>query len=308
MIDLFTDQAQLKPIMPVKKINFGLLYIGLMIVVLGIVYYFREKNGITIFIPFNKFWSILLIFSGLSIIAARTFKMIVVGVFLTLFVVYLSVLTLVKPINYLQIVKEENTFILDNNLQYDVLLDNQATDINLKSSDNIKNIESLFESNYTNLKPEMVSDNGKKIIYKNNETWKGVGNYYKNLNLDFPINNDYNFTIIGSYNNINLSLNNLRMKNLVMNSRLSNITIDLKGIQSDMSLDINTTLSSLKIENIQDIGIELIINNMVSNLNIKDLVKETNDNKIIYKSNDFDNKSKKVKINLNTKVSLVEVK
>jgi len=211
MIDLFTDQAQLKPIMPVKKINFGLLYIGLMIFVLGVAYYFRERNEIQIFIPFNKFWAILLIFSGLSIIAARTFKMIVVGVFLTLFIVYLSVLTLLKPLDYFQIIKEEQKIPLEETqITYDLLLDNQSTNINIKSSENIKNIESLFESNYASLKPEIPSDNDSKIIYKNNETWKGVGNYYKNLNIDLPLNKDYKATITGAYNNINLSLNNLK--------------------------------------------------------------------------------------------------
>jgi len=75
-----------------------------------------------------------------------------------------------------------------------------------------------------------------------------------------------------------------------------------------MDLDINSTLSLLKIENTQDVGVELIINNTVSNLNIGNLVKQDNEDKVIYKSNDFDSKSEKVKINLNTKVSLVEVK
>lgn len=132
MVDVFTYQAQLKPIIPEKKINFGLLYIGLLIFILGIVYYFRERNGITVFVSFNKLWSILLIFSGLSIIAARTFKMVVLGVFLTLFVVYISVLTLVQPVDYLQITKDSNNIkLIETQNNYDILLENKATNINL---------------------------------------------------------------------------------------------------------------------------------------------------------------------------------
>ena len=148
MVDVFTDQAQLKSIMPAKKINFGLLYMGLLIFILGIVYYFREKNGITVFVSFNKLWSILLIFAGLSIIAARTFKMVVLGVFLTLSVLYISVLTLVQPVDYLQIIKDFNNIELrENQNNYDILLENKATNINLNSANFNDNIEYFFESN-----------------------------------------------------------------------------------------------------------------------------------------------------------------
>ena len=309
MVDVFTDQAQLKSIMPAKKINFGLLYMGLLIFILGIVYYFREKNGITVFVSFNKLWSILLIFAGLSIIAARTFKMVVLGVFLTLSVLYISVLTLVQPVDYLQIIKDFNNIELrENQNNYDILLENKATNINLNSANFNDNIEYFFESNYTNLKAEIFQNENNKIIYKNNEIWKGVGNYYKNLNISVPKDNSYKFIITGEYNNIDLVLNNLKVNNLIIDSRLSNINIDLKDISSDIDIDINTTLSLIKLKNIQDIGVEMIVNNRASNLSIGNLVKAEDEDKIIYKSNDFDSKSKKVKINLNTKFSSIEVK
>ncbi len=309
MVDVFTDQAQLKSIMPAKKINFGLLYMGLLIFILGIVYYFREKNGITVFVSFNKLWSILLIFAGLSIIAARTFKMVVLGVFLTLSVLYISVLTLVQPVDYLQIIKDFNNIELrENQNNYDILLENKATNINLNSANFNDNIEYFFESNYTNLKAEILQNENNKIIYKNNEIWKGVGNYYKNLNISVPKDNSYKFIITGEYNNIDLVLNNLKVNNLIIDSRLSNINIDLKDISSDIDIDINTTLSLIKLKNIQDIGVEMIVNNRASNLSIGNLVKAEDEDKIIYKSNDFDSKSKKVKINLNTKFSSIEVK
>jgi len=309
MVDVFTDQAQLKSIMPAKKINFGLLYMGLLIFILGIVYYFREKNGITVFVSFNKLWSILLIFAGLSIIAARTFKMVVLGVFLTLSVLYISVLTLVQPVDYLQIIKDFNNIELrENQNNYDILLENKATNINLNSANFNDNIEYFFESNYTNLKAEILQNENNKIIYKNNEIWKGVGNYYKNLNISVPKDNSYKFIITGEYNNIDLVLNNLKVNNLIIDSRLSNINIDLKDISSDIDIDINTTLSLIKLKNIQDIGVEMIVNIRASNLSIGNLVKAEDEDKIIYKSNDFDSKSKKVKINLNTKFSSIEVK
>jgi len=123
-----------------------------------------------------------------------------------------------------------------------------------------------------------------------------------------PKDNSYKFIITGEYNNIDLVLNNLKVNNLIIDSRLSNINIDLKDISSDIDIDINTTLSLIKLKNIQDIGVEMIVNNRASNLSIGNLVKAEDEDKIIYKSNDFDSKSKKVKINLNTKFSSIEVK
>lgn len=93
-----------------------------------------------------------------------------------------------------------------------------------------------------------------------------------------------------------------------MDSKLSNINIDLKDISSDIDIDINSTLSLIKLKNIEDIGVEMIVNNSGSNLNVNNLVKVDDKDKIIYRSNDFDSKSKKVKINLNTKISFIEIK
>lgn len=237
---------------PYIKINFGKLYILLLIFSVGLIYFYGvyQGNYLSLLIPYRILWPISIILIGISIFRVKNSSAFSVALFITTLSVAITITSI---------------FVYSSNVESSVITSSipikdasaLSTDINLVTtktkvqSDDIDKFKVDFNSNYempvySNYRDENKIEN---IAIDQKLFQPGIGSYSKNSDIVFPNLIPISFKINTNFSSVEYSLSGMKLKSghIVANRSLIDIEIKPIDIYEDTVLDINANFSRVNI-------------------------------------------------------------
>ncbi len=294
---------------PQEKFNFGILYLGLLFVVLGIVYFYTASNAsaVKIMVSYAQLWPLLVVSFGLSIFSARSTKTIAIGVFVSSLAVALTVGSVLTPDQ-----------VLDNNqTQYaagiqegvteaDIIIENTAGRVNVQGGLQGNLIETFYDSNYKTLEPKASREGEKQTItLRQSDYWEGIGNYYKNLTTRLNTETPTQIKVTGNAMDVTMDLSDVPVSQFNLTTTGSDVMITLGDKVEEATFDLDVTASSATIIVPRELGVEVIPALTLTTRNFESLV--ANADGSIYRSNNYEDKERKAQIIVNGLVSRISI-
>ncbi|MEX0596880.1 MAG: hypothetical protein WD512_10305 [Candidatus Paceibacterota bacterium] len=307
------------------KLNFGKIYIFLLILSVAFIYYHSGGTNISlsIFLPYKLLWTICIILIGISIFRAKNttafsiafaITTLSVGITITSILGYSSNIienrtTNIIPINDVVEINSEMNFVA---MQAKI----KSEDSTMFKADFVSNYDKLIESNY---RDENQVEN---IKLEQKFLPPGIGLYTKNLDIIFPRNIPISFNINSNLSSIEANLSSIKLKSghITTNNSKVDIVISDMDFDEDIVLDIKSNLSIFNLIVSKDIPIILSNSSSLSQTDFIGLNKESNTDNvyqtIIQEDNITEQESlaenepqeiKKLIINLNATLSQIKI-
>jgi hypothetical protein len=299
-----------------KELNFGLVYVGFLIMVFGTMYYFNSSTDFDwsryqILISFADLWSLVLLYAGLSILRLKGWVGNTTGVLIVLVCVGI---TGVSVLNFDGEFRETITepFTIENTNNYAI------TDINLAQTAGRVTIQGgitgmnfmngFFESNFSSV--SLISDQNptERIITADiSETsfWEGIGNYFKNLTILLNTDLTHNINFTGDATRATFDLTDLKVNTFESSLRASDALITLGGNQPQANIDLKTIASSVTIIIPADVGLKVTTNDNISFINLPEEVIQNSETE--YQTELYDSKTQKINLVLDSQFSRISI-
>lgn len=306
------------------KINFGKVYIFLLVFSFALIYFYSvmQDNYLSIMIPYRIIWPISIIFIGISIFRVKNSAAFSVGFFITTLSVGITI---------------TSTFVYSSNITYNnetTLVrvsdaNSIATDINFTATrSNIRSErENIFRSDFISNYDKVISNSYRdenqveNIKLEYNLLPPGIGAYNKNSEILFPNNIPISFKINSNLSLIEANISNLKLESGHISSNNSIFDIVIKDIDLEKNalLDISSNLSRLNIIISKDVPIIVTNSSRLSQIEFIGISKSTNSSNVyqtITQANAIDNQgeagevpeeNKKLIINLNSTLSQIKI-
>jgi hypothetical protein len=307
------------------KFNFGKLYLILLILGIGTIYFYSvyKNNYLSIFIPYRVLWYICVIFIGISILEAKNKISLIIGWFITILSVVITISSIfVYSSNINSNVYDNTVPILDAKMisSYINLVSTKAT----IKSENTNAFKVGFTSNYDMISFSNYKDENRvnNIDLIQNSFPPGIGSYNKNEEIVFPNNTPISFKINSNLSMIEADLSELIVNDGSIKTNNSIVDIVIKDINlaNDIVLDINSNFSIFNIVISKEIPVILSNSSSFSQTNFIGLSKDLNNSNTyisnfmkdnssnnLSQSEDINQESKKLIINLTSTLSQVKV-
>lgn len=304
-------------------INIGKFFLGLLILTVGICYLGESLGIVTINVGyiFQHFWSVLLIFLGLSMFSRRSRFMTTLGLIITAVVLIglFYVATNDSAFSELKRLEKIEVLALPNINKAHVRIDSQAAalrvegDLNLENIDNpaqTKLLTGTFQSAEMNLKTTSnVEDKTQNILLNTREQngqfgWqyfgKNIGNFYLKLTEKLPVELEINSAAA----DINLDLTRVIATNIDIKSAASNIIISLGNSEPKTDINIESKASAVTLRIPADVGVNFDFSSNISSKTLPDFVLVGNNR---YESRNFKQSKHKIFITLDSPVTSFDV-
>jgi cell wall-active antibiotic response 4TMS protein YvqF/uncharacterized protein DUF2154 len=291
--------------------NYTKCFVGLLLIVIGIIYTLKSFNLINFSIcnNFSIFWPIGIILAGFALLIRLKFL-----AFCFIFITCLiGILYIVdhnfvyhndfEKIDNLRTIEKE--IVLENKTKYlDLDIDFGAGDIQLKKGSNdvlFKNSVKTYNLNDPVLDYKTSNSNAKIEISRNSyfnffhpikENW--------DIEVSPNVKSDINFEVGAS--NIDIDLTNLQISNLDIDSGATKIKIKFNTYPT--IVDIYTGASTVDLEFPQNIGIVIDIDGGAISKNLNGFIKE--DNK--YYSENYNEDLENIVVDINAGVTTINSK
>lgn len=306
---LLDQQEQNKPELPQEKFNFGILYLGLLFVVLGIVYFYTASNAsaVKLMVSYSQLWPLLVISFGLSIFSARTTKTVSIGVFVTALAVALTVGIVLTPDTIVQTNQKQYSTSVQEGINRAIInIENTAGRVNLQGGIQGNLVETLYDSNYALLTSRQTREGETQTVaLEQPDYWEGIGNYYKNLTARLNTETPSNLVVTGNAMDVTMDLSDVPVESLKLTTTGSDVMMTLGDKIEDASFDLDVTASSVTIIVPRELGVEVIPALTLTTRNFESLVSTADG--AIFRSNNYDLKPQKARINVTGLVSRVSI-
>ncbi len=302
-----------------RGINTGKFFLGLLILIVGICY-LGETFGVTtinVGYIFQHFWSILLIFLGLSMLSRRSRVITFLGLFLTAVVLiglfYVatndSTLAELKRLEKIEIVALEGVD------KAHIRIDSQAAALKVEGDPETKNLTNklltgTFQSAEMNLKTtSSLIDNTQNILLSTREQngqfgWqyfgKNIGNFYLKLTEKLPVELEINSVAA----DLNLDLSRILATDVLIKSGASNIIISVGDSQPQLDVKIESKASAVTFRVPSDVGVDFKFSSNISSKTLPGFSLVGDDN---YQSHDFVKAKNKIFVTLDSPVTSFDV-
>jgi len=295
------------------KINTGKFFLGLLIFLIGLSYLAEIFGLVSVNVGyiFQHFWSILLIFLGLSLLSRRS-KLVSLFGFVVTFSVLITLFYLATDnsnfldLKHLERIEVEQS--LDAN-RVNISIDSQAAALKIDGGGE-KVLTGTFQSPYLKLKTTSEVKDGKQVILLTTRdqagqfNWeylnKSIGNFSLKLGNKLPIDLEINSAAA----DINLNLTDIAAQNVTVKSAASNIIISLGQSQSLVNIDLRSRASAVILLIPKNVGVSLNLSSNISTKNLPSLVAISDDK---YETKDFSSAKYQAIINIDSSVTSLDV-
>ena len=263
-----------------------------------------------------KFWPILLILIGVSILTRRWRW----GAYLT-FLIFLLSLTLVffsiafnKPVSIKNVVTDlitsnisESPF--DSTKKATITIDSGALELNIKSS-GAKLVDGSLKSNAFSLSTsrqdagDTANINIKTERIDDGAFWH-TGKLKNEMDLSLSDSVPINLIVNSGASKLNLNLSNIILSGFLIKSGASDLEITIGDkVEQKANLSVDSGASDIKLRIPKDVGAELVLSAAFSSKHI-DGFDEINSK--LYRSKDFDKSAKQISVNISSGISSINV-
>jgi hypothetical protein len=306
-----SEEKKTNPFLGVLS-HLGMLYILILGISLGIVYYqgVYQDNSLTISIPFTDIWPLALIAVGLSIFRVKSSASLSVGVFLmvlavtiTMFSVFIgadAIDTNIKPI--------KGSINGAKSIYTDIAT--TSTDISIKGGG--ADIDGQYIANYGTLTNTIALDKyaSQNISIEQLDIQPGFGSYSKKVDLILPNNIPAIFNITANISPLSLDLKGILFKSANITLRGSRASIIMDQVEKTATLSITSTASQVTIIIPRNIKVLLSTSDSFANNDFIGLIQKEVDSRI-YESSNYQvldgEEEKTVTVNLNSTFSQIKV-
>lgn len=260
------------------RVNLGRIFFGLFILFLGLAILARSLGLINFQINFTwEFvFAFLLIFSGLSIISLRGWLGALVGIFLVLVVAGLVLIMVFGKIGDYNFNPGQENFTENINISKDanaesavIKLKTGACDLKIKGGSDAL-LSGKYESNFLNLNSDSsLIDNIQEINLNTSGQWQwGTG--IKLNNFDFSLNDQLPIDLFleTGASKMAINLTDIRVGKAVINTGVSDLTLNLSDSVDDASYLIKGGVSNIHIIIPESLGIKLRLESGLSSKNL----------------------------------------
>lgn len=288
--------------------NFGGLFFGIILIFAGFVYLGGTTGLFNIDVDLWRFWPVLIILTGLSMISGRGWvstalrTIVVLAVLGMIGFIVLRGADVGKDVIFgrqiINIEKEQKTESVVINLKLG------AAGINVSGGGN-NLVSGNFESNCSKLITESGREgNVQKIILKTTDNWTVFGS--KRAVLDLKINPGILVTlnIETGAADVDLDLSEVMAKDIDIDIGASNLDIVLGDKVETAKMNIDAGASSVKIILPKTLGAAVRLDTGLSSKNLTAFREITPS---LYQSDDYETSQKKIDIDLNLGVSSLDI-
>jgi hypothetical protein len=289
-----------------SNFNFGALFWGLIVLSLGIAY-LGDSYGVVklnIGIDFSALWAICLIAVGLSVFSTKEWLSFSLGLFTTIMAVLVAMIS-IFVIGQSDVSDVNKKFVFEKYEGTDkITLNINQTAGKLGINGGLERflMEGFFESNFTNFEIDNKKEGREQIISVSSGTfWKGIGTYYKTMNLNLNNYTIYNLNLYSNTSSVNLNLTDVMMENLNLDVYGTDIYVLVGKKNSAMNIKVKANASLVSIAIPLDMEVEILqTNNNVTALDYSDLIKI---NETTYRTPNYKEGENSVHIILDSTVS-----
>jgi len=307
-----------------RGINTGKFFIGLLFLAIGVSYLGESFGVVTVNVSyiFQHFWSILLVFFGLSMLSRKSRAMTILGLIITVVVLIglFFIATNDSAFSELKRIEKIEVVALPGVTKAHIKIDSQAAVLKIEG-DPILNISGevsttnnlltgTFQSTQMNLKTTSNVVNQTQNILLNTRDqnsqfgWqyfgKNIGNFHLKLSETFPIELEINSAAA----DINLDLSKVLANGVSIKSAASNIIINLGDISPKLDVSIQSKASAVTLRVPSDVGVSFKFSSSISSKTLPDFV-AIDDGQ--YESRNFNQAKKQVFITLDSPVTSFDV-
>ena len=307
-----------------QGVNTGKFFLGLLILVIGICYLGESFGIVTINVGyiFQHFWSILLIFLGLSMLSRKSRPMTILGLGITAVVLIGLFYIATNDSAFPELKRFEKIEVasLPGVLKSHIRIDSQAAALKIEGvpADNLAEstigtstmlLAGTFQSTEMNLKTTSnVADQTQNIFLNTRDQnsqfgWlyfgKNIGNFNLKLNEQFPAELEINSAAA----DINLDLVKVLASSVAIKSAASNIMINLGDQVPQVDINIQSRASAVTARIPRSSGVEIKFSSAISSKTLPDFISHDG----FYQSKNFANASKHVSIILDSPLSSFDV-
>ena len=294
-------------------VNPGKFFLGILISVIGLSYLGQSLGFLSINIGyvFWHFWSIFLIFIGLSMLDRHNRRTVYLGLVVAVIILFVLFYTVAEKPFFDQVNKTEKIEVPQEagvrRAQINVYSQAMALKVEGGAA---KLVEGNFQSQFISLASTVAVKTGVEEIsfdtrdYDNRLGWsyfgKNISNFFLKINPDLPVN----LSINSGASDINLDLRMVDIEQLDINSGASNIILALGPKATSSVVNINAKASAVTIRLPEEMGVRLKFNSDLSAHNLPRLTSIGNN---VFQSDDYNTAYNKVDVNLNSNISNLDL-
>ena len=308
---------------PAKRVNFGNLFLGLIVVLVGAIYFANTFGVFPAGVDFYfwNLWPVILIYIGLSILSTTRFFSAFLGVIFTILIFFTIVIAFFSSmafdyndISYYpeKVGRSKSSSEINihtepgiNELNLNILTG--AGTISLRGDTIPSLVEGSFDSNFLKLDINARRLGRAKMV---DLVAKGdLKNLSSNIsnNLDLVVTNGMPVSLKANIGgaDVDLNLEEVEIKSVDIDAGVSELKIKLGDkIQNNAILHLNAGASSIKILLPKDIGVRIKIESGLVNQEISNFSKVT---KNTYVSENFYNVTKSINLDLRIGVADLDI-
>ncbi len=292
--------------------HLGILYILILGISLGIVYYqgVFQDNYLSIYIPFSHIWPLALIAVGLSIFRVKSSASLSVGLFLMVLATAITMFSVFIRADAI----DTNTQIISgsvNNVK-SIYADISTTSTNISVKGGGTGIDGQYTANYGVLINTITTDTDavQTINLRQLDIQPGFGSYSKKLDIILPNNIPTIFDITANISPLSLDLKGIVLKSANITLRASQANIVIDQIETTTNLNITSTASQVTLSIPRNIKVLLSTSHSFTSNDFIGLTQKGVDSKV-YESQNYqvssDNEEKTITLNLNSTSSQIKV-
>lgn len=307
-----------------RGINTGKFFLGLLVLIVGICY-LGESFGLTainVGYIFQHFWSILLIFLGLSMLSRTSRLMTALGLLITAIVLVGLFYIATNDSAFPELKRLENIEVvaLPGITKAHIRIDSQATALKIAGDPSLtipsdsttasRLLAGTFQSAEMNLKTtsNVVAQTQNILLNTRDQGgqfgWqyfgKNIGNFSLKLTEKWPVELEINSAAA----DINLDLVDVLATSVVIKSAASNIMIGLGSLEPKIVINIQSKASVVTLRVPTDVGVDLKFSANISSKTLPDFIL-VNDGR--YESRNFNQAKKRAFITLDSPVTSFDV-
>ncbi len=294
------------------QVNFGTLYLGLTLIILGLTYYYGAAymSSLRVMVSYARLWPLAMIVLGLTLYRSRSRSTFAVGVLISLLAVMTTVTTVLVQDDRLELKNAQYTVPSNPNIQEsNILIENPAGKLTiLGGSSEGRFIDAYYESNYADFVPANIEkENTYLISLSQRDLWQGVGNYYKSMTARLSDSVPTSLTVRGTAMSTVMDLSSVQLRELDVTVQASDLNLTLGNTVERSDISIDSAASAITIFYPADVGVEIIYDGTLTTTNFDGFDGLNTEPEGVYRSENYNESISRSRLTISANVSRVTV-
>jgi len=289
--------------------SFGGIFLGILLIFLGVFYFLRNFGIITFDIDIFSLWPVFIIFAGLSLINVRGWLGVLMGIILSFVIIGLLFSAFffksnkvifsnnqTNPSNReISIDKSQSASRANINLKFG------AGTINITSNNAEKLLSGKFESSISDINiSQQIGAGTQRILLESSHAIKIFGKMANKLDLNIDDDLPVDFFLDAGATDSKINFEGIALNSMELKTGASNIDIALGDKQKESNIKVNAGASSIRISLPKNVGAKIKSETELTNKNFENFIEIDKNN---WESLEYFEKEKKINIEIKAGVS-----